>query len=141
MFLVVFYATGLTLANLNYGLLVGLLTGLLSFIPYVGVFVGMATGMSIALFQFASWFDVGIVLGVFLLGQFIEGNFITPKLVGDRTGLHPVWMMLSIFAGGALFGFVGVLIALPVAAALGVLLRFAMKRYMESSLYLGKEPP
>ncbi len=141
LFLAVFYASGLTLTGLNYGLLVGILTGVLSFIPYVGVFVGMATGMSIAIFQFASWFDVGTVLAVFLLGQFIEGSFVTPKLVGDRTGLHPVWMMLSIFAGGALFGFVGVLIAIPVAAALGVLFRFAMKRYMESSLYLGSDPP
>lgn len=141
LFLSAFYASGLTLAELNYGLLVGILTGVLSFIPYVGVFVGMATGMSIAIFQFASWIDVGLVLAVFLLGQFIEGNFVTPKLVGDRVGLHPVWMMLSIFAGGALFGFVGVLIAIPVAAALGVLLRFAMKRYMESSLYLGSDPP
>ncbi len=141
LFLAAFYAAGLTLVDLSYGLLVGILTGVLSFIPYVGVFVGMATGMSIAVFQFASWIDVGFVLAVFLLGQFLEGNFITPKLVGDRVGLHPVWMMLSIFAGGALFGFVGVLIAIPVAAALGVLLRFAMKRYMESSLYLGSDPP
>lgn len=141
LFLAAFYAAGLTLVDLSYGLLVGLLTGILSFIPYVGVFVGMATGMSIAVFQFASWIDVGFVLAVFLAGQFLEGNFITPKLVGDRVGLHPVWMMLSIFAGGALFGFVGVLIAIPVAAALGVLLRFAMKRYMESALYLGSDPP
>jgi predicted PurR-regulated permease PerM len=141
LFLIVFYASGLTLANLNYGLLVGLMTGVLSFIPYVGVFVGMATGIAIAVFQFPSWVDVSVVLGVFLLGQFIEGNFITPKLVGDRVGLHPVWMMLAIFAGGALFGFVGVLIAIPVAAALGVLSRFAIKRYMESALYLGSDPP
>ncbi|MBI3507782.1 MAG: AI-2E family transporter [Proteobacteria bacterium] len=141
LFLIVFYSSGLTLVNLNYGLLVGILTGVLTFIPYVGVFVGMATGLAIAVFQFPSWIDVGFVLGVFLLGQFIEGNFVTPKLVGDRVGLHPVWMMLAIFAGGALFGFVGVLIAIPVAAALGVLSRFAIKRYMESSLYLGSEPP
>jgi len=141
LFLAVFYAVGLTLADLSYGLLVGIMTGALSFIPYVGVFVGMATGMSIAVFQFASWIDVGIVLGVFLAGQFLEGNFVSPKLVGDRVGLHPVWMMLSIFAGGALFGFVGVLIAVPTAAALGVLLRFALQRYRQSPLYLGNDGP
>jgi predicted PurR-regulated permease PerM len=139
LFLAVFYATGLTLAGLSYGLLVGLLTGVLSFIPYVGMFVGMATGLAIAFFQFSSMIDVGIVLAVFLVGQFIEGNFVSPKLVGDRVGLHPVWMLLAIFAGGALFGFTGVLLAIPIAAAVGVLARFGLQRYLSSSLYSGPD--
>jgi predicted PurR-regulated permease PerM len=139
LFLAMFYATGLTLAGLSYGLLVGLMTGVLSFIPYVGMFVGMATGLAIAFFQFPSMVDVGIVLAVFLLGQFIEGNFVSPKLVGDRVGLHPVWMLLAIFAGGALFGFTGVLLAIPTAAAVGVLARFGLQRYLSSSLYSGPE--
>jgi len=139
LFLSIFYATGLTLAGLSYGLLVGLLTGVLSFIPYVGMFVGMATGLAIAFFQFPSLVDVGIVLGVFLFGQFIEGNFVSPKLVGDRVGLHPVWMLLAVFAGGALFGFTGVLLAIPIAAAVGVLARFALQRYLASSLYRGPD--
>jgi predicted PurR-regulated permease PerM len=138
-FLATFYAVGLTLADLNYGLLVGIMTGVFSFIPYVGAFVGMVTAIAIAAFQFSSPLDVGAVLLVFVLGQFIEGNFVTPKLVGERVGLHPVWMLLAVFAGGALFGFVGVLIAIPVAAALGVLFRFAMGRYLESTLYLGND--
>jgi predicted PurR-regulated permease PerM len=138
-FLSIFYATGLTLAGLSYGLLVGLMTGVLSFIPYVGMVVGMGTGIAIALFQFSSLVDVAIVLGVFVLGMFVEGNFVSPKLVGDRVGLHPVWMMLSIFAGGALFGFTGVLLAVPLAAAIGVLARFGLKRYLASSLYRGPE--
>ncbi len=139
LFLATFYAVGLTIADLSYGLLVGIMTGLLSFIPYVGAFVGMVTALAIAVFQFSSWIDVSGVVAVFVLGQFIEGNFVTPKLVGERVGLHPVWMLLAVFAGGALFGFVGVLIAIPVAAALGVLFRFAMGRYLQSSLYLGTE--
>ncbi|MBL8807720.1 MAG: AI-2E family transporter [Rhodospirillales bacterium] len=139
LFLATFYAIGLTIADLNYGLLVGIMTGLLSFIPYVGAFVGMVTAIVIAVFQFPTWLEVGGVLAVFVLGQFLEGNFVTPKLVGDRVGLHPVWMLLAVFAGGALFGFVGVLIAIPVAAALGVLFRFAMGRYRASSLYLGND--
>lgn len=138
-FLATFYAIGLTIADLNYGLLVGIMTGLFSFIPYVGAFVGMVTAIAIAVFQFPSWIDVGGVIVVFALGQFLEGNFVTPKLVGERVGLHPVWMLLAVFAGGALLGFVGVLIAIPVAAALGVLGRFAMSRYLASSLYLGNE--
>jgi predicted PurR-regulated permease PerM len=137
LFLAIFYAVGLTLAGLNYGLLVGLMTGILSFIPYVGMFVGMATGLAIAFFQFPSWIDFGLVVAVFLLGQFLEGNFVSPKLVGDRVGLHPLWMLFAIFAGGGLFGFTGVLLAIPVAAAVGVLARFALQRYLASSLYRG----
>lgn len=137
-FLGVFYAVGLTLAGLNYGILVGLLTGIMSFIPYVGMFVGMATGLAIAFYQFPEWWSVGLVLAVFVAGQAIEGNLVTPKLVGDRVGLHPVWMILAVLAGASLFGFTGVLLAVPAAAAIGVLLRYALKRYLGSSLFLGR---
>jgi predicted PurR-regulated permease PerM len=137
LFLAVFYAVGLSLVGLNYGFLVGMLTGLMSFIPYVGMFVGMATGMAIAFYQFPEWLNVGLVLAVFVAGQAIEGNVVTPKLVGDRVGLHPVWMILAVLAGASLFGFTGVILAVPAAAAIGVLLRYALKRYLDSSLYTG----
>jgi predicted PurR-regulated permease PerM len=133
----VFYALGLTLVGLNYGLIIGLVTGLVSFVPYIGMLLGAGVGLGVALFQFDNWWMVAAVAGVFMIGQVIEGNFISPILVGDRVGLHPVWLMLAVLAGGALFGLVGVLIAVPVAAAIAVLLRFALERYLESPLYRG----
>lgn len=134
----IFYGVGLTLAGLNYGLLVGLLTGLLGFIPFVGVTVGTVTGLAIAFFQFGDWVGIAIVAGVYIAGQLLEGSVLTPNLVGDRVGLHPVWMILAILAGASLFGFTGVLLAVPIAAAIGVLLRYGLKRYLGSSLYLGR---
>jgi predicted PurR-regulated permease PerM len=131
----IFYAVGLTLVGLHYGLIIGLITGLVSFVPYIGMLVGAGVGLGVAFFQFDNWWMVVAVAGVFMLGQIIEGNFVSPILVGDRVGLHPVWLMLAVMAGGALFGFVGVLIAVPVAAAIAVLLRFALERYLESPLY------
>jgi predicted PurR-regulated permease PerM len=133
----VFYAVGLTALGLNYGLIIGLVTGLVSFVPYIGMLLGAGVGLGVAFFQFDNWWMVAAVGGVFMLGQIIEGNFVSPILVGDRVGLHPVWLMLAVLAGGALFGFVGVLIAVPVAAAIAVLLRFALERYLESPLYRG----
>ena len=133
----IFYAIGLTVVGLHYGLIIGLATGLASFIPYVGMLAGAATGLAVAFFQFESWIGVAVVAGVFLAGQFIEGNFVSPILVGDRVGLHPVWLMLAVLAGGALLGFVGVLIAVPAAAAIAVLLRYALERYLQSPLYRG----
>lgn len=135
----VFYAAGLTLVGLSYGLIIGLITGLVSFVPYIGMLVGAGVGLSVAFFQFDSLWMVAAVAGVFMLGQIIEGNFVSPILVGDRVGLHPVWLMLAVMAGGALFGFVGVLIAVPVAAAIAVLLRFALEKYLESPLYRGPD--
>jgi predicted PurR-regulated permease PerM len=135
LFLGLFYAAGLSIAGLDNGLLVGLLSGALTFIPYVGVIVGTATGVLIATFQFDGWTMVAAVLGVFLVGQFLEASFITPKLVGDRVGLHPVWMIFAVMAGGALFGFSGVLLAVPAAAAIGELLRFALDKYKSSAIY------
>ncbi|MEQ9608153.1 MAG: AI-2E family transporter [Kiloniellaceae bacterium] len=123
--LAVFYAIGLTLAGLEFGLVVGLIAGFLSFIPYVGSMVGLVLSVGLALAQFDSYLSVAIVAGVFFIGQAIEGNVLTPKLVGERVGLHPVWVMFALLAGGALFGFVGVLLAVPVAAIVGVGVRVA----------------
>jgi predicted PurR-regulated permease PerM len=133
----VFYAVGLTVLGLNYGLIIGLVTGLVSFVPYIGMLLGAGVGLGVAFFQYDSWWMVVAVGGVFMAGQIIEGNFVSPILVGDRVGLHPVWLMLAVLAGGALFGFVGILIAVPAAAAIAVLLRFGLERYLESPLYRG----
>jgi predicted PurR-regulated permease PerM len=137
LFLGIFYAVGLTLVGLDNGLLVGLLSGVLTFIPYVGVFVGTAAGLLIATFQYNDWLMVAVVFGVFMVGQFLESSFVTPKLVGERVGLHPVWMIFAVMAGGLLGGFSGVLLAVPIAAAIGELLRFALDKYKGSQIYAG----
>ena len=134
----IFYAIALSAAGLNFGLLIGFFTGMISFIPYVGSTVGLLLSLGVALVQF--WPDfiwIGVIAGIFFLGQFIEGNILQPKLVGKSVGLHPVWLMFALFAFGALFGFVGVLVAVPAAAAVGVLVRFAISRYLDSDLYYG----
>ncbi len=133
----VFYAIGLSLAGLDLGLVVGLIAGLLSFIPYVGAIVGLVLSVGLALMQFDDWTRVAIVAALFFVGQAVEGNFLTPKLVGESVGLHPVWVIFGLFAGGALFGFVGLLLAVPVAAVIGVGVRFALGRYMHSPYYHG----
>jgi predicted PurR-regulated permease PerM len=135
----IYYAVGLSLVGLNFGLLIGLFAGMISFIPYVGSMVGLILAVGVAIVQF--WPDyiwVGAVLAVFFSGQFLEGNILQPKLVGHSVGLHPVWLMFALFAFGALFGFVGLLVAVPAAAAVGVLVRFALSRYLESDLYAGE---
>jgi len=134
----VFYAVALTVAGLDFGLVIGLLAGLLSFVPFVGAAVGLVGSVGLALVQFDDWLRIAIVAAIFLIGQVAEGNFLTPRLVGDRVGLHPVWVIFALLAGGALFGFVGVLLAVPVAATVGVLVRFLVQRYLASELY-GKE--
>ncbi|GLS37096.1 AI-2E family transporter [Mesorhizobium tianshanense] len=132
------YATGLTLTGLNFGILIGLFAGLISFIPYVGSLTGLVLAVGVAFVQFwPDWTMVAAVAGVFFVGQFIEGNILQPRLVGKSVGLHPVWLMFSLFAFGALFGFVGLLIAVPASAAVAVLVRFAIARYLESPLYKG----
>jgi predicted PurR-regulated permease PerM len=134
-----YYAVALTLAGLNFGLLIGLVAGVITFIPYVGTLTGLVVGLSVAVAQF--WPEYGsilIVLGIFLIGQFVEGNLLAPKLVGERVGLHPVWLIFALLAFGYLFGFVGLLVAVPLAATIGVLVRFALQRYRESSLYTGE---
>lgn len=132
-----FYAVGLSLAGLDFGLVIGLLAGILSFIPFVGTIFGFVASVGLALAEFDEWHRVAIVVGIFLFGQFVEGNFLAPKLVGDRVRLHPVWVIFALLAGGTLFGFVGVLLAVPIAAVTGVLTRFAISRYTASPLYAG----
>jgi predicted PurR-regulated permease PerM len=135
------YAIGLTLTGLNFAILIGLFAGLISFIPYVGSLTGLVLAVGVAFVQFwPDWTMVVAVAVVFFIGQFIEGNILSPKLVGKSVGLHPVWLMFALFAFGALFGFVGLLIAVPAAAAVAVLIRFAIARYLESPLYKGHDP-
>ncbi len=137
----VFYATGLTLLGLNFGLLIGLFAGLISFIPYVGSIIGLGLSLAVAAVQFwPDWWPVVVAAVIFFAGQFMEGNILQPRLVGKSVGLHPVWLMFALFAFGALFGFVGLLVAVPSAAAVGVLVRFAIERYLESPLYKGHGP-
>ncbi|MEX0860041.1 MAG: AI-2E family transporter, partial [Cucumibacter sp.] len=136
--LTAFYATSLTVAGLNFGLAIGLATGLLSFIPYVGFLVGFVLSIGVAIVQWwPDWVMVVVILGIFLVGQFLEGNILYPKLVGSSIGVHPVWLMFALFAFGLLFGTVGLLLAVPMAAVAGVLMRFIIRKYRESTLYLG----
>ena len=133
-----YYATGLMLVGLQFGLVVGAIAGAITFIPYVGALLGGALAIGLALFQFwGDWVSIGLVAGVFAIGQFLEGNVLTPKLVGKSVGLHPVWLMFALSVFGSLFGFVGMLVAVPVAAAMGVLIRFAVSQYQGSVLYQG----
>lgn len=135
-----FYGIGLSLVGLDLGLVIGLGAGLISFIPYLGTIAGFVTGIGLALAQTQSWELPALVAGIFVAGQMLEGNVLTPKLVGDKVGLHPVWIMFALLAGGGLFGFVGLLLAVPVAAVIGVLSRSALRRYLRSSLYHGHMP-
>ena len=138
LFLGSFYALGLMLIGLEFGAFVGLFAGLISFIPYVGSILGGAIAFGLAIFQFwGEWQWIVAVAFVFVAGQFIEGNFLTPKLVGSSVGLHPVWLMFALSGFGVLFGFFGLLIAVPTAAALGVLARFALNQYLRGRLYRG----
>ncbi len=127
----VYYGIALSLAGLESGLLVGLGAGLISFIPYIGASVGLVVGVAIAIAQFSDWLPVFLVAGIFIVGQVAESYVLTPKLVGDRVGLHPVWIIFALLAGGALFDFTGVLLAVPAAAVIGVLARFGQSRYLE----------
>ncbi len=136
LFLAIFYASGLMIVGLNFGLVIGVLTGLFAFIPYVGLLIGMAIGLGVAFFQFeGEWLNIIAVFGVFMIGQALEGSLITPKLVGDKVKLHPVWIIFGLLAGGSLFGFTGVILAIPVTAILGVLIRFLLQSYLKSGYY------
>ena len=147
-----FYAIALMLAGLNFGLIVGFIAGLISFIPYVGALVGGALALGLALIQWWSgteivdgqtveiginWLRIGIIAGIFAVGQFLEGNILTPKLVGGSIGLHPVWLIFALSVFGSLFGFVGMLVAVPVAAMIGVVARFLIAEYKAGLLYRG----
>jgi predicted PurR-regulated permease PerM len=136
-----FYALALLAIGLNFGLVVGLFAGLISFIPFVGSLVGGLLSIGIALAQFwGDWVVIAGVAAVFLAGQAVEGNYLTPRLVGGSVGLHPVWLMFALSAFGAALGFVGLLIAVPTAAAIGVLIRFGLEQYKAGRLYQGGEP-
>jgi predicted PurR-regulated permease PerM len=128
------------LVGLQFGLVVGFIAGLVTFIPYLGAMLGGVLAIGLALFQFwGDWVSIGLVAAIFVLGQVLEGNFLTPKLVGNSVGLHPVWLILALSMFGSMFGFVGMLAAVPIAAALGVVARFATNQYRDSVLYKGVE--
>ena len=136
-----YYGTGLVLVGLNFGLLIGLMAGFLGIIPYVGFGSGLVVGLAVALVQYwPDWHGIVYVLIVFGIGQVIEGYGLTPNWVGRSVGLHPVWLLFSLFAFGSLFGFVGMLVAVPAAASIGVLARFAIEQYMASPLYREAPP-
>lgn len=135
------YGGGFSLVGLDFGLSLGIFAGVLSFIPFVGSAVAFLGSVTLALLQFSDWMHILMVVGVCIVGQVLEGYVLTPKLVGDRVGLHPVWVIFALLAGGALFGFVGVLLALPVAAVCGVLVRFALLQYLGSTYYRGRHAP
>ena len=130
-----FYAAGLYFVGLDLGVLVGFIAGIISFIPYVGTITGFVLSMGIAFAQFDDAYNILQVVAVFGVGQFLEGNFLTPKLVGESVGLHPVWVMFALLAGGVLLGFLGLMIAVPLAAVIGVLVRHAIINYKDSDLY------
>ena len=133
-----YYAIALMLTGLNYGIVVGFLAGIISFIPYVGALVGGSLALGLGLFQFwGDWTSIGIIAVIFTIGQVLEGNFLTPKLVGKSVGLHPVWLIFALSVFGGLFGFVGMLVAVPVAAMIGVVARFFIAKYKASLLYRG----
>jgi predicted PurR-regulated permease PerM len=133
-----FYASGLLLIGLNFGFLIGLLAGLLGFIPFVGATVGFVLSVGVAIVQFwPDWIWIAATVLIFAMGQFIEGYILQPRLIGKNVGLHPVWVIFALFAFGYLFGFVGVMVAVPAAAAVGVLVRYAIRRYQESPIYRG----
>ncbi len=134
-----FYALSLTIAGLNYGFLIGLSTGLLTIIPYVGSTIGLVTSLAVAAFQTGGdLMYVAIIGAIFAVGQFVEGNFVTPKLMGDSVGLHPLWIIFALMAGGALLGLLGMFLAVPVAAVISVLVVFGLDQYRKSPYYNGK---
>ena len=133
--LAAYYGTGLSVVGLDFGLVIGISTGLLTFIPIFGMLIGFAVGIGVALAQFGLALKVVFVAAVFLVGQLVEGNFLTPRLVGSRVGLHPVWTIFALLAGGAIAGFTGLLLAVPMAAVIGVLARFAVRRYRASAAF------
>jgi predicted PurR-regulated permease PerM len=134
------YAVGLTIVGLDLGLIVGLAAGFLSFIPYVGTIVGAVTAILLSLSQSPGWHGILSVLAVFGFGQALNDYVIQPRFLGDRVGLPAVWVIFSLFAGGAAFGFLGIMLAVPVTATLGVLARFWLRRYLHSPLYLDAPP-
>ncbi len=137
-----FYAIALSLSGLHFGFIIGIVSGFVSFIPYVGSITGLLLSVGVAFAQFwPDWTMILVVLAIFGAGQFLEGNVLQPKLLGHALGLHPVWLMFALLAFGSLFGFVGVMLAVPLAAVIGVLVRFALRQYLASPLYHGYRQP
>jgi predicted PurR-regulated permease PerM len=136
----ILYGGGLTLVGLSVGPLIGMVAGLLSFVPYLGFIVGFAAALIAALVQYGDWAHVLMVIGVFVVGQLLEGYVLVPKLVGDKIGLHPVAVIFAVLAGGYLFGFLGILLALPAASVIVVVLRYLLERYRQSNLYTEEGP-
>jgi predicted PurR-regulated permease PerM len=140
LFLGLWYGVGLTLVGLNFGFLIGISGGLLSFIPYVGSMAVLLFATAVAVVQsWPDWTLVAMTVGVVVAGQFLEGNILSPNLVGASVGLHPVWVMFALLAFGSVFGFTGLIMAVPLAAAAGVLARFALRKYLSSPLYTGED--
>jgi len=139
MLLGLFYAVALSFMGLQYGFFIGIASGLLSIIPYVGSMFGLVASVGMAFYQFGGWEYPAVALGIFILGQLVEGNYLTPKLVGDSVGLHPLWIIFALMAGGMLLGLMGMVIAIPVAAILAVLIRYAMAEYKDTSYYKGNK--
>jgi predicted PurR-regulated permease PerM len=136
-----YYAVALALTGLHFGVLIGIVSGLISFIPYVGSMTGLILAVGVAIAQFfPQWTWIVIVLGIFLAGQVLEGYVLQPMLIGQSVGIHPVWLMFAILAFGYLLGFVGLLVAVPLAATVSVVARFALGRYRESAFYTGARP-
>ncbi len=133
-----FYGISLTILGLNFGLFIGLAAGILSFVPYIGSIVGFGIGLAVAYFQFEGYHELMITAGIFMAGQMLEGNVLTPKLVGEKVGLHAVWIVFALMAGGNLFGFVGMMVAVPIAAVCGVMIRFSTLEYKKSCYYNGE---
>ncbi|MGA8403145.1 MAG: AI-2E family transporter [Stellaceae bacterium] len=138
--LAIYYGATLSFAGLDSGLALGLLIGVLAIIPILGGALGFVLALGLAASQYGTWREIITVCIIFAVGQTVEGNFLTPKLVGDRINLHPVWVMFALFAGATLLGFVGLLIAVPAAAVIGVLVRFALSRYRRSAVYDPRQP-
>ena len=130
--LAVFYAAGLFAIGLDFGIMIGIIIGILAFIPFVGSAIGLVLSVGLAAAQFGAWGPVAWTLGLFVAGNFLEGQVLTPKIVGESVGLHPVWVIFALFAGGALMDLVGMLLAVPVAATIGVLARYALARWQAS---------
>ncbi len=136
--LAVYYASALMMAGLQFGLVIGAIAGAITVIPYIGALVGGVLAIGLALYQFwGDWVAIGTVAAIFAVGQFMEGNVLTPRLVGKSVGLHPVWLIFALSLFGGLFGFVGMLVAVPLSAAIGVVARFGIAQYRQSLLYLG----
>ena len=133
-----FYAIALSLMGLQYGFFIGVAAGFLTIIPYIGSLFGLFASVGMAFYQYGGWEFPLIAFAIFMVGQLVEGNYLTPKLVGDSIGLHPLWIIFALMAGGTLFGILGMVIAIPVAAILSVLVRYGVAEYKSTSYYKGK---